>query len=162
MFNLLGPLLNPAPVRSQLVGIYAADLLPTVAEVLSKLGRRSALVVCGEDGLDELSLVAPTRAVRLEGGRTESLRILPTELRLSLCAPESLRGGDAKENARMLEALLSGQEQGPRRDVVLLNAGAALWTAGRAATLLEGLDRAREAIDGGQALATLEKARKFR
>lgn len=162
VFNLLGPLLNPAPITRQLMGLYSVDLLPTVAEVLAKLGRRSALVVCGEDGLDELSLVAATRAVHLEAGRTQSLRISPPDLKLSLCTPEALRGGDAIENAEILEALLKGELTGPKRDVTLLNAGAALWAGAQASSLEEGLERARAAVDSGAAWRVLEKARKFR
>lgn len=162
VFNLLGPLLNPAPVTRQLMGVYATELLPTVAEVLAKLGRSSALVVCGEDGLDELSLVAATRAVHLDAGRTQSLRISPSDLKLSLCTPGDLRGGEAAENAQILVAILKGELNGPKRDVTLLNAGAALWAGARASSLTEGFEQARAALDSGAAWRVLEKARGFR
>ena len=163
VFNALGPLLNPARVRRQLVGVYSPLLLRKAAEVLRDQGAGQgtpntveALVVRGEDGLDELSLSAPTRAVHLKAGQIRELTITPEEHGLKRADAAHLRGGDASENARILIEILRG-EKGPKRDIVLFNAGAALWIGGKAGDIREGIERAGAAIDSGKSLALLRK-----
>ena len=160
LMNCLGPLLNPCGVRRQLVGVYAAELVEPLARALHGLGAERALVVHGEDGLDEITTTAPTRAAWLEEGRVRALRIDAAELGLPRVRPEALRGGDARENAAIARAVLGG-ERGPRRDLVLVNAAAALWVAGAANDLREGLALAAQSLDSGAArerLAALVRA----
>ncbi|HTF36541.1 MAG TPA: anthranilate phosphoribosyltransferase [Myxococcota bacterium] len=154
LMNCLGPLLNPVGVKRQLVGVYAAGLVATLATALGALGAERALVVHGEDGLDEITTTAKTRASLLDGGQLTELVLDAAELGLPRARLEDLCGGDARENAMMVRAVLSG-EPGPRRDIVVLNAAAALWVAGAARGLAEGLVVARESIDSGAASARL-------
>lgn len=155
IFNILGPLTNPAGAPFQLVGVYEARLVPLVAEALRQLGTKRALVVHGEDGLDEISLSAPTLVAEVEGGRVKTYRVRPEDMGLTRRPPEAIQGGDANENALILRKVLSGEES-PYLDVVLLNSGAALYAAGRALTWKEGVELARETILSGKALALLE------
>jgi anthranilate phosphoribosyltransferase len=158
-FNLLGPLANPALVRRQVVGVYDPELLETYARVLLRLGAQRVLVVRGEDGMDELSLAAPTRICSAEaGGAVRVETVSPEDAGLLRCAPAALRGGDAVENARELEALLGGRP-GPLLDAVLLNAAAAFLVAGLAADLREGVAQARASVASGRAMAVLEGLR---
>ncbi len=150
LMNCLGPLLNPVGARYQLVGVYAAALLEPLAEALGELGAKRALVVHGCDGLDELTITGPSDAVLYDGGRLQALRIEPTRLGLPLASADALAGGDVATNARIVRAVLEG-EPGPRRDVVALNAAAALWVVGAADDLAAGLAQARESIDSGAA-----------
>jgi anthranilate phosphoribosyltransferase len=154
LMNCLGPLLNPVGAKRQLVGVYAAGLVRTLAAALAALGAERALVVHGDDGLDEITTTAKTRAMLLEGGQLRELVFDPAEFGLPRARLEDLQGGDARENAVMVRAVLSG-EPGPRRDIVLLNAAAALWVAGAASGLAQGLVVARESIDSGAASARL-------
>jgi anthranilate phosphoribosyltransferase len=156
-FNLLGPLTNPALPQAQLVGVPRPELAPFMARCLGRLGVRRAWVVHGS-GLDELSLCGPTTVAALEDGRVESREVRPEEAGLAPCAPEALRGGDAAACARITEEVLGGA-RGPRRDVVVLNAAAALVVAGAAADLRAGARRAAEAIDEGRARRVLDGAR---
>jgi anthranilate phosphoribosyltransferase len=157
IFNLIGPLLNPARPKCQLVGVFAEDLVPAFAEILARLGRESAWVVHGRtaDGrpVDEVSLMGPTR-IRVAGQERELL-VHPEEFGLARVDPAVLAGGGAKENAAILEAVLSGAERGAKRDMVLLNAGAAITCAGIAPDMARGIVIAREMIDGGAALERL-------
>lgn len=157
VMNCMGPLLSPVGARRQLVGVYEPSLCTLLARALVSLGADAALVVHGCDGLDEITITGPTRAVRAGGrfGRGQALEIDPRELGFELAPAEALRGGEVAENAAILRAVLEG-ERGPRRDVVLLNAAAALWIADAAETLAEGVDRARESLDSGAARAKLE------
>jgi anthranilate phosphoribosyltransferase len=154
IFNLIGPLANPARVTRQLVGVARVDFLPTVAEALELLGTEAALVVSGEESLDELSIAGPSRAVAV-GLCGLHGTISPGDAGLPRHGLDAIRGGDAVYNAAALRALLLG-EPGAYRDAVLLNAGAALVVAGEVATLLEGVDEAAEAIDKGLAKALLD------
>jgi anthranilate phosphoribosyltransferase len=154
LMNCLGPLLNPVGVRFQLVGVYSASLLPTLASALGQLGSARALVVHGGDGLDEITTTTHTDAVWLEDGRLHRLRIEPGPLGIEPARPEDLRGGDAAQNAEIVRAVLAG-EPGARRDIVLLNAAAALWVAGAAGGLAEGLSLARRSLDEGAAARKL-------
>lgn len=155
VFNVAGPLSNPAGVKRQLVGVYDPSLLETLARTLGTLGGRRAWVVHG-GGLDEISLAGETLVASLEeDGSVRRFTVTPEEAGLARASIESLSGGDAQDNARLIRALLEG-EKGPRRDAVLLNSGAALVVAGRAADLREGAALAAESIDGGAALGRLE------
>jgi anthranilate phosphoribosyltransferase len=155
LMNALGPLLNPVGARRQLVGVYAAELVEPLAEALGQLGAERALVVHGEDGLDEITTTAPTRAALWNGTRLERMRIDPIALGVPRAGAEVLRGGDAATNAEIARAVLGG-ERGPRRDLVLVNAAGALLAAGEVRDLGEGLERAARSIDGGAAVGRLE------
>lgn len=155
LMNCLGPLLNPVGVRFQLVGVYAAELVEPLAEALGELGALRALVVHGCDGLDELSTAAPSHAALLAEGRVETFLVDPARLDIAPPPEGALRGGEAAENAKITRSVLEG-EPGARRDIVALNAGAALWVAGAAGDLREGLERARRSLDSGAALEKLE------
>jgi anthranilate phosphoribosyltransferase len=155
LMNCLGPLLNPVGARYQLVGVYARDLVEPLAEALGRLGARRALVVHGSDGLDEITTTGSTRAALVEEGSISVLEIDPRELGVPLARSEDLAGGDAEENAAILRAILEG-EKGPRRDIALLNAAAALWVAEAAGDLAEGVALASKSIDSGAARSRLE------
>jgi anthranilate phosphoribosyltransferase len=172
IFNLAGPLSNPANARAQIMGVFAADRVALVAQSMANLGVRRAFVVHGLDGLDELTITGETMVAEVtsegaglrEQGDLRDVRHFrfdPRDVGLALASLDQLRGGEtAAENARMLEAILSGEE-GARRDVVLLNAAAALTVAEVAADLREGVDRAAQAIDSGAAIKTLTALREF-
>jgi anthranilate phosphoribosyltransferase len=155
LMNCLGPLLNPAGVRLQLVGVYASELVQPIAEALGELGAIRALVVHGCDGLDEITTRGPTEAALLQAGSVSSIAINAAKLGIPPPLQGALRGGTPRENADIVRSLLAG-ESGARRDIVLINAGAAIWLAGAAEDLLEGLDLARRSIDSGAAQERLE------
>ncbi len=154
VMNCLGPLLNPVGAKRQLVGVYARALVEPIAEVLGALGSERALVVHGSDGLDEITLTGPTYAALLERGRVRTLTLEPEALGLARAPAAALAGGDAAENARITRAILEG-EAGPRQDIVVLNAGAALWVAEAAPDLGAGVALARRSIASGAAKAKL-------
>jgi anthranilate phosphoribosyltransferase len=154
-FNLLGPLTNPALPETQVVGVPRPELTEFMARCLARLGVRRAWVVHGA-GLDELSLAGPSAVAALEDGRVERRSIAPEDAGLARGTPESLRGGDPARNAEIARAVLAG-EQGPRRDVVVLNAAAALVVAGRAADLRQAAALAGAALDDGRAARLLER-----
>ena len=156
LMNCMGPLLNPLGVRLQLVGVYADALVGRIAEALRALGAERALVVHGSDGLDEITTAGPTHAAWVEAGGVRELVIDPGELGLAPPDEGALRGGDALENAGILRSVLAG-EVGPRRDIVAINAAAALWVAGAAADLAAGLELAGRSIDTGAARESLEE-----
>ncbi|MDJ0864931.1 MAG: anthranilate phosphoribosyltransferase [Myxococcota bacterium] len=158
MMNCLGPLLNPTGVRRQLVGVYDRALVEPLARALGELGGEAALVVHGRDGLDELTTTAPSDAARLVEGRIEPLTVEPRDLGIPRAEPADLAGGDAARNAEIVAAVLKG-ETGPCRDIVSLNAAAALWVAGAVSDLEAGLARACESLDSGAALDRLEALR---
>ena len=159
VFNLLGPLTNPARPELQVVGVPRVELTDFLAGCLRRLGVRRAWVVHGS-GLDEVSLCGPTRVVALEGGGMRHFEIHPEDAGLAPCPPAALRGGDPAANAEIAHCVLAGQP-GPRRDVVLLNAAAALVVAGRAADLREGVRVAAEAVDDGRAARLLARVREL-
>ncbi len=150
-FNFLGPLANPARVRRQVVGVSDPRRAPRLAEALAALGAERALVVHGEDGLDELSLSAPTRAWWVEAGQVREDRLTPEQAGLERRPPEQLRGGDPEANARLFEALLAGAAPAPIVELVALNAAAALMVAGRAGRLAEGVGLATAVLEDGRA-----------
>jgi anthranilate phosphoribosyltransferase len=155
IFNLLGPLANPAATKYQVVGVFDAKWVEPIANVLRVLGVERAWVVHGDDGLDELTTTTMSDVAVLDHGKVSTFRISPRNAGLVEARPEDLIGGDAVENAAHLRAVLQGN-QGPLRDIVLLNAGAALLVAGRANTLRDGVALAAEAIDSGKAMKVLE------
>lgn len=159
IFNVLGPLANPAGVERQVLGVARAELVRVMAEVLLDLGTRHSLVVHGAGGADEMTLAGPNLVCECRDGRIEEYTIAPSALGLAEAPLESLAGGDARRNAEILLSVLKG-ERGPRRDAVLLNAAAALIAADRAAGFVEGVAMAAESIDSGAALAALERLQK--
>lgn len=155
IFNLLGPLTNPAGADRQVVGVYRADVAPLLAAALGRLGSVRAMVVHGSDGLDEITITGPTQVAEWYDGRVRDYEIRPDQVGMDIASIESIRGGDAAQNAGILCSVLSG-EPGPRRDVVLLNAGAALLVAGVVDDLAAGVAAAAESVDSGRALAKLD------
>lgn len=155
VMNLMGPLLNPVGARRQLLGVYAASKVEPMARVLGELGSDRALVVHGEDGLDEITTTGITHAAWLEGGTVRRLTLDPSELGMARVDSAALRGGDARHNAARVLEILEGAP-GPRRDIVLANAGAAVWVAGAAQDWREGVERARASVDTGSARRVLE------
>jgi len=155
VFNLLGPLTNPARAQIQLLGVCDGLLTEPLAEVLRTLGCRSAFVVHGGGGMDELSTLGPNRVARLDHGRVESFLLDPASFDLPLATLSDLEGGDAEKNATILRTILNG-ERGPRRDTVLLNAACVLVAAGRAPDVREGMAAAAESIDSGAACDRLD------
>jgi anthranilate phosphoribosyltransferase len=155
VFNLLGPLTNPARANCQVVGVYSADLVEKLAEALSMLGLRRALVVHGSDGLDEITITGPTRVGEVRESRVQTYEVTPEEFGLRRSTLDAISGGDAALNAALIRDVLAGQKSA-RRDVVLLNAGAALVAAGRADHLRDAVPLAARAIDSGAASEKLQ------
>ncbi|MFZ5826422.1 MAG: anthranilate phosphoribosyltransferase [Bacillota bacterium] len=160
IFNLLGPLTNPAGAQAQVMGVFHPNLTEPLARVLGNLGIRHALVVHGLDGVDEISISAPTVISEMEDGYVQTYRVAPEDVGLSRAPREYIRGGTKEENARITEAILGG-ETGPRRDVVLLNAAAALLAADKVRSLREGVALAEQSIDSGAALRALTGLREL-
>jgi len=156
VFNILGPLTNPAGARAQVLGVAEESLTEKLAQVLQSLGCQHALVVHGEDGLDEITVTGKTRVYELKDNRITTYSISPEDFGLSRATPDSLKGGTVDENAVLLRGILTGAP-GPQRDVVLLNTAAALVAGGRAQELQHGVKLAGEAIDNGSALAKMEE-----
>jgi len=156
VFNIIGPLTNPAGARAQMLGVADESLMEKLTSVLNGLGCQHALVVHGEDGLDEITITAKTRVCELKDGTIKSYSIAPEDFGLSRASLDSLKGGTADENASLLRNILAGAP-GHQRDVVLMNAAAALVAGDRVDTLKQGIDLAGEVIDSGQALAKLEQ-----
>lgn len=155
-FNLLGPLVNPAGVKRQLMGVFDPSLTDTVARVLLALGTERALVVAGLDGIDEISISAPTRISEVRDGQVTTYTVTPEDLGVRQAPLEAVSGGDARTNARILRQIFQGQK-GPCRDVVLVNAGAVLYVAGKAESIAEGARAAAEVLDSGKAAGKLEE-----
>jgi anthranilate phosphoribosyltransferase len=160
MFNLLGPLTNPAGASGQVVGVYALEMVEKLAEALSMLGLHRALVVHGLDGLDEITIAGLTRVAEARDGTVRTYEVDPEEFGMRRATLADIAGGDAVENAAIVRAVLNG-EQSPRRDVVVLNAAAALVAAGRADRLAEGIPLAVRSIDSGAAVAKLHALARF-
>ncbi len=156
IFNILGPLTNPAGATAQVLGVYSPDLTEKMALVLGRLGSREAMVVCGEGTFDEISICSPTRISHLKQGRVTTYQITPEEYGFVRAPLEAIKGGDAEENARIIRRILDG-EKGACRDMVLLNAGAAMTTAGLDPDLSCGIRRAAEVIDSGKAREKLDQ-----
>ena len=154
IFNVMGPLTNPARAQSQLVGVYAPELTELVADVLRRVGCQKALVVHGSDGMDELTLTGPSRVSEWDGSEIRTYDVTPEEAGLERADADALKGGEPPENADITRAILAG-EKGPKRDIVLLNAAAALIAANKAENLREGVGQAASAIDSGKAAGVL-------
>jgi anthranilate phosphoribosyltransferase len=160
VFNVLGPLTNPAGARAQVVGVYAPELVRTIAEVLAQLGARRAFVVHGAGGVDELSPTGPNFVCEVVDGSVRTRNIDPLEFGLERCDPSELRGGSPAENAAAIRAVFAG-ENGGRRSAILLNAAGAIAAGGHAEDLREGLELAREAVDSGAAASRLDQLAAF-
>ena len=156
VFNILGPLTNPGSPKRQLLGVYDEYLVEPLAQVLISLGVERGMVVYGQDKLDEISMSAPTTVCEFKDGWFRSYTITPEDFGLMRCSKEDLVGGSPEENAQITREILSGAK-GPKRDAVLMNAGAALYIGGKADSMQEGINLAAELIDSGKALEVLEK-----
>ncbi len=160
IFNILGPLTNPADATVQVLGVYSPELTDKIATVLGRLGTREAFVVCGEGTFDEISICGPTRVSHLKGGAIRTYEMVPEELGLKRAAPEEIKGGDARQNAKIIRDILDG-EKGPRRDMVVLNAAAAFVAAGLDPDFRAGMERAEDSIDSGRAREKLDSLVRF-
>lgn len=150
IFNLLGPLTNPAGATVQVLGVYAKDLTEKMAKVLGRLGTKESFVVCGEGTFDEISICGPTKVSHLRDGEVNTFHMTPEEYGFRRATPDSIRGGNAQKNARIIREVLDG-EKGPKRDMVLLNSAAAFVAAGLDGHFKQGIERARDVIDSGRA-----------
>jgi anthranilate phosphoribosyltransferase len=159
VFNLLGPLCNPARVRRQLLGVFAERWVEPVAGVLAELGTEHAWVVHGRDGMDELTITGPSLGIEVAGGKTRRFEVEPEQIGLARASLDSVKGGDAVYNARELEQLLEGRGNIAYHDIVILNSAAALAVSGRAGGIEEGAQLARNAVQSGSARAKLEQLR---
>jgi anthranilate phosphoribosyltransferase len=157
IFNILGPLTNPAGATMQVMGVYEKELVEPLAQVLCNLGVKSGMVVYGEDKLDEISLSAPTYVCEIRNGETKSYTIQPEDYGYESCTKEDLLGGTPEENAKITRDILEGKDCGPKRAAVCMNAGAALYIAGVAQTMTEGVKLAERLIDEGKAAEKLEE-----
>lgn len=156
VFNILGPLTNPIHNKKQLLGVYDEYLVQPLAQVLSGMGVKDGMVVYGQEKLDEITAVGPTSVCEFHDGWYRSYVITPEEFGFTRCSKEDLVGGTPEENAQITRDILSGKERGPKRDTVLMNAGASLYIGGKAASMAEGVKLAAELIDSGAALKALE------
>lgn len=159
IFNILGPLTNPAGAKRQLIGVFAEHLTDTLAVVLGRLGAVDAMVIHGRDGLDEISISDETKVSRFMDGKTENFFIAPEDLGIERKSVDFIRGGNKNENALITLSILRG-EKGPKRDIVLMNSAAAIMVSGKKGDFATAFDMAAEAIDSGEALKKLEEIRK--
>ena len=157
LFNLLGPLANPAGAPCQLIGVFAPELTETFAEVLKKLGARRVLVVHGHDGMDEITLSTTTRCSELKDGKVKTYDIDPVDYFEDVCTAADLEGGSPADNAAITHAILKAEMHGPKRDIVLLNSAASLLAANHVSDLKEGIRKSANSIDSGAALDKLER-----
>lgn len=157
VFNILGPLTNPASPTMQLLGVYDEYLVEPLAQVLASLGVKRGMVVYGQDKLDEISMSAPTTVCEINDGWYKTYEIKPEDFGFERCQKSDLVGGDPAENAEITRSILRGEEQGAKRNAVLLNAGASLYIGGKAESMQEGVKLAAQLIDSGKAYKTLEK-----
>ncbi len=157
VFNILGPLSNPAGANMELMGVYDQSLVEPLAQVMANLGVNRGMVVYGQDSLDEISMCAPTSVCEIRDGKFTSYEITPEQFGYERCEKGALTGGTPAENAEITKAILKGEEKGPKRQAVCLNAGAALYIAGKAASIGEGVKLAESLIDSGAALKKLEE-----
>lgn len=157
VFNILGPLSNPAGANMELMGVYDQSLVEPLAQVMANLGVNRGMVVYGQDSLDEISMCVPTSVCEIRDGKFTSYEITPEQFGYERCEKGALTGGTPAENAEITKAILKGEEKGPKRQAVCLNAGAALYIAGKAASIEEGVKLAESLIDSGAALKKLEE-----
>jgi len=161
IFNILGPLTNPAGANVQVLGVYNPDLTETMASVLKNLGSRSALVIYGEGSLDEISIIGRTKISQLKDGQIKTYYIQPEDFGFKKAILEQIKGGDALKNAQIIIDILSGKEKGAKRDIILLNAAAAFFAADAVKDVKEGIEMAKKSLDSGRALKKLEDLIKF-
>lgn len=157
VFNILGPLSNPAGANMELMGVFDEALVEPLAQVMAKLGVVRGMVVYGKDKLDEISMSAPTSVCEIRDGWFQSYELTPEQFGYTRCSKEELVGGTPRENAEITKAILTGAEMGPKRQAVCLNAGASLYITGKAATIEEGVRMAEQLIDSGAAMKKLEE-----
>lgn len=155
IFNLLGPITNPAGASAQVLGVYEPQLTEKMASVLNRLATREAFVVCGDGTFDEISICGPTKVSHLKDGRVKTFNMTPEEFGFKRAAPEAIRGGNVRENAQIIRDIVDG-EKGPKRDMVVLNASAAFVAAGLADNFNEGAERAVDSLDSGRAREKLD------
>lgn len=160
IFNVLGPLTNPASAKGQVLGVFDGKIALKMVNVLNKLGVERAMIVHGKDGLDEITLCGETEITELNNGEIKSYIIKPEEFNIKSCNKNQLVGGTADENAQIIKNILKG-ELGPKRDIVVLNAAAALYVGKKTSNLLEGIEKAKEIIDSGKAYAKLKEFKEF-
>ena len=160
IFNLLGPLANPARASHQLIGVFAPEIVDVYAQVLARLGSEHALVVHGSDGLDEITTTGKTFAAEIRHGAVKHFTIEPEDFGIAKATPEQIKGGEPEENAQIVRDILAGQP-GPRADIAILNAGAAIFVADKAATIAEGVESARRSVASGAALRKLEQLKEI-
>ena len=156
VFNILGPLSNPAGANMELMGVFDESLVEPLARVMMNLGVSRGMVVYGQDKLDEISMSAPTSVCEIKDGTFRSYTITPEQFGYMRCTKDELKGGTPKENAEITRAIINGADKGPKRQAVCMNAGAALYIAGKAETLEEGVRLAEKQIDSGAAQRVLE------
>ncbi|MBC5660721.1 anthranilate phosphoribosyltransferase [Anaerosacchariphilus sp. NSJ-68] len=157
VFNILGPLSNPAGANMELMGVFDGSLVEPLAQVMENLGVTRGMVVYGQDKLDEISMCAPTSVCEIRGGKFISCEITPEQFGYIRCEKDALKGSTPQENAEITKAILNGTDKGPKRQAVCLNAGAALYIAGKAETMEQGVRMAEELIDSGAARKKLEE-----
>lgn len=155
VFNVLGPLTNPAGAKRQVMGVFSSSFTALLARVLARLGSEHAMVVHGADGIDEITLTGNTYVAEYKNGNLKEYILNPTEFGFALCSPADLKGGDAEQNAQIVREVLKGKK-GPARDVTLLNAGAAIMVSGKVSSLKEGIEIATESIESGKAEKALQ------
>ena len=156
VFNILGPLSNPSRAKAMVVGVYSPSLTEVIAGTMANLDVKRGFVVSGEDNMDEFTLTGPSTVSEIKDGKVETYEITPEQFGLKRCKIEDLQGGDGTVNAQITKDILSGKERGAKREIVLLNAGAALYIGGKAESIEEGISIAGETIDSGKAMETLE------
>ncbi len=161
IFNILGPLTNPAMAEGQILGVYDKRLMPTLAKVLLNLGTERAMLVCGEDGMDEITLTTKTNICELKDGYINEYQIDPKDYGFNYCELKALAGGDASENAQIIINILSGYDKGAKRDMVILNSAAALYIGKKASDLGQGIQLARQIIEEESALQKLKEFASF-
>ena len=157
IFNILGPLSNPAGANMELMGVYEEELVEPLAQVMAKLGVKRGMVVFGQDRLDEISMSAPTAVCEIRDGWFQSYEITPEQFGYKRCSRDDLTGGTPEENAAITRSILSGEEKGPKRQAVCLNAGAAFYITGKTETMADGIRLAEKLIDEGAAMKKLEE-----
>lgn len=161
IFNILGPLSNPSDAKCLVIGVYSPELTEKFANTMLSMGVERAMVVNGKDGMDEITLADDTYVSEIKDKKVISYVITPEQFGFKRANPEELKGGNAEENAQITRDILSGKEQGAKRDVVLLNAGATIYVSGKAASIEEGIKMAKESIDSGKAYAKLNELIEF-
>ena len=161
IFNILGPVSNPSNATAAVIGVYSPTLTEPLAHSMKAMGVKRGMIVCGCDGMDEITLTGTTHISEIKDNNVTSYDINPADYGLKITDAEQLKGGNGEENAETTKAILAGKETGAKRDIVLLNAGAAIYCAGIADTLAEGIEKAKESIDSGKALEVLNKLVEF-